>query len=166
MSGGELERGELETLAERFSTGFATSGAAFADCCTPDVGYEDPIAVEPLKGLDELSRYAATLRAAFPDLRVDRPAPPLRGGDHACIPWRAAGTHRGELGMVPATDRFVTVSGLHWIELTDGRIRRARGFFDLYGAAVQLGLLPERGGLGEAALLLLRGFGLRRPRVT
>jgi hypothetical protein len=64
--------------------------------------------------------------------------------------------------MLPATDRFLTVSGLHWIELVDGEVRRARGFFDLYGAAVQLGLLPERGGLGEAALLLLRGFGLRR----
>ena len=48
------------------------------------------------------------------------------------------------------------------MELTDGRVRRARGFFDLYDGAVQLGLLPQRGGLGEAALLLLRGFGLRR----
>jgi len=68
--------------------------------------------------------------------------------------------------MLPHTDRFVTVSGLHWVELADGRVRRARGFFDLYGTAVQLGLLPERGGLGEAALLLVRGFGLRRPGAT
>ena len=30
------------------------------------------------------------------------------------------------------------------------------------GAATQLGLLPARGGPGETALLLLRGFGLRR----
>src|SRR5204862_14570 len=43
----------------------------------------------------------------------------------------------------------------------DGRIRRARGFFDLYGAAMQLGLLPAHGSLGERALLVLRGFGLR-----
>ena len=45
---------------------------------------------------------------------------------------------------------------------TDGEVRRARGFFDLYDAATQLGLLPARGGLGETALLLLRGFGLKR----
>ena len=40
-------------------------------------------------------------------------------------------------------------------------MRRARGFFDLYDAATQLGLLPARGGIGESVLLLLRGFGLR-----
>ena len=58
--------------------------------------------------------------------------------------------------------RFVTIHGLHYLELTDGLVRRARGFFDLYDAATQLGLLPSRGGMGETALLLLRGFGVRR----
>ena len=80
------------------------------------------------------------------------------------MPWRAVGTHRGDIGTVlPASDRFVALHGIHYIELSDGLIRRARGFFDLYGAATQLGLLPARGGLGETALLILRGFGLRRP---
>jgi hypothetical protein len=51
---------------------------------------------------------------------------------------------------------------VHVVELADGRVRRARGFFDLYEAGIQLGLLPGRGSLGETALLLLRGFGLRR----
>ena len=68
--------------------------------------------------------------------------------------------------MLPATDRFVVVHGLHYVELADGLVRRARGFFDLYDAATQLGLLPARGGLGEAALLLLRGFGVRRGPAT
>ncbi len=36
-----------------------------------------------------------------------------------------------------------------------------RAFFDLYDAAMQLGLLPQRGTLGERALLMLRGFGMR-----
>jgi hypothetical protein len=45
-------------------------------------------------------------------------------------------------------------------------VRRARGFFDLYDAATQLGLLPSRGGIGETALLVLRGFGLRRRPAT
>jgi hypothetical protein len=68
--------------------------------------------------------------------------------------------------MLPATDRFMTIHGLHYLELTDGSVRRARGFFDLYDAATQLGLLPSRGGLGETALLLLRGFGVRRRPAT
>jgi hypothetical protein len=79
------------------------------------------------------------------------------------VPWRALGTHRGDISQtLPATDRFITIHGLHYLELSDGSVRRARGFFDLYDAATQLGLLPSRGGLGETALLLLRGFGVRR----
>ena len=62
---------------------------------------------------------------------------------------------------MPATNRFVTLHGLHYLELSDGLVWRARGFFDLYDAATQLGLLPARGGVGESVLLLLRGFGLR-----
>jgi hypothetical protein len=80
----------------------------------------------------------------------------------ACVPWRAAGTHRGQLAALPGSNRFVTLHGVHYMELADGRVRRARGFFDLYEAGIQRGLLPGRGSLSETALLLLRGFGLRR----
>jgi hypothetical protein len=107
------------------------------------------------------------LLRAFPDLRVQATAPPLSRGEHVCVPWRAAGTHTGDIGTVlPATDRFVALHGLHYLELSDGAVRRARGFFDLYDAATQLSLLPARGGAGEAALLMLRGFGLRRRPPT
>jgi SnoaL-like polyketide cyclase len=161
----ELERGALDELAARWRGGW--QGRGFESCCTPDVAYEDPVAVEPLRGVDALDRHAAVLRGAFPDLRVEATAPPLARGDHACVPWRALGTHRGDIGTtVPATDRFVTLHGLHYLELSDGLVRRARGFFDLYDAATQLGLLPARGGVGETVLLMLRGFGVRRRPAT
>jgi SnoaL-like polyketide cyclase len=156
----ELERGALDDLAARWRAGW--TGAGFESCCTPDVSYEDPVAVDPLRGVEALDRHAANLRGAFPDLRVEATAPPLGRGEHVCVPWRALGTHRGDIGAVPATNRFVTLHGLHYLEMADGAVRRARGFFDLYDAATQLSLLPARGGLGETALLMLRGFGLRR----
>jgi hypothetical protein len=159
---GELERGALDALAERWRGAWSGDGG-FARCCTPDVSYEDPVAIEPLRGPDELDAHARSLLGAFPDLRVEATASPLDRDGNACIPWRLVGTHRGNIGtMVPPTGRFVTLHGLHYVQLSDGLIRRARGFFDLYDAAVQLGLLPARGGLGEAALLLVRGFGLKR----
>jgi hypothetical protein len=77
------------------------------------------------------------------------------------VPWRAAGTHKNGSVTLPATNRFVALHGLHYLELADGQVRRARGFYDLYDAATQLGILPSRGGLGESVLLFLRGFGLR-----
>jgi len=161
----EIERGAVDALAARWRA--AWEGAGFEGCCTPDVTYEDPVAVDLLRGVEALDAHAAGLRHAFPDLRVEATAPPLLRGTHACVPWRALGTHRGDIGqMLPSSDRFVTIHGLHYLELTDGAVRRARGFFDLYDAAVQLGLLPSRGGAGEAALLLLRGFGVRRRPST
>ena len=157
----ELERGAVDLLAEQWRS--AWEGAGFEGCCTPDVTYEDPVAVDLLRGVEALDAHAIALRQAFPDLRLEATSPPLFRSAHACVPWRLLGTHRGDIGqMIPATDRFVTIHGLHYLELTDGSVRRARGFFDLYDAATQLGLLPSRGGIGETALLLLRGFGVRR----
>lgn len=158
---GQLERAPLDCLGERWQRAWS-GDATFADCCTPDVRYEDPVAIDPLDGAPALEAHAGKLRRAFPDLRVENSAPRVQTGAHAVFPWRLAGTHRADLGPLPATDRFVTLHGLHYVELHDERIRRARGFFDLYEAVVQLGLLPGRGSLGETALLLLRGFGLRR----
>jgi hypothetical protein len=161
----ELDRRAVDALADTWRAGW--HGAGFEACCTPDVSYEDPVAVDLLRGVDALDAHAARLRQAFPDLRVEATAQPLVREAHACGPWRAVGTHRGDLGqMLPASDRFVTIHGLHYLELSDGAVRRARGFFDLYDAAVQLGMLPSRGGLGESALLLLRGFGVRRRPAT
>ena len=118
------------------------------------------------------SRFAVSTRssamprrcaARSPTCASRRPRRALARGTYLCVPWRALGTHGGDLGqMLPASDRPVTLHGVHFIELSDGAIRRARGFFDLYDAATQLGLLPARGGIGETAMLLLRGFGLRR----
>lgn len=160
---GELELGALEQLEARWRESWTRAG--FESCCQPDVSYEDPVALQPLQGVDALERHAAGLRGAFPDLRIESGAPPMARGSHVCLAWRALGTHRGDLGeMVPASDRFVTVHGIHYIELTDGSVRRARAFFDLYDVATQLGLLPARGGMGETAMLLLRGFGLRRKQ--
>jgi hypothetical protein len=155
------EQAEVDRLAASWTAAWTAEGG-FAACCSAELTYEDPLAAQPLIGLVEIEAHAAKLREAFPDARMERTAPPLLRGDHACVPWKLAGTNRGALAVLPATDRFVTLHGLHYLELTDGRVRRARGFIDLYDAATQLGILPARGGWGEQALMLLRGFGLRR----
>lgn len=156
----ELERLPLEQLASRFIGGF--EGQGFEGVCTPDIHYEDPIAAEPLGGPAALDGHAVVLRQAIPDMRLERASAALGDGVNACVPWRLTGRHDGDLDALPATGRKLSLHGLHYLELSDGAVRRARGFFDLYDAAAQLGLLPARGGLGETALLLLRGFGVRR----
>jgi steroid delta-isomerase-like uncharacterized protein len=135
---------------------------AFAACCSAGVTYEDPVASEPVEGLEALAAHAGRYREAFPDMRIEPGGQSVAEGGFACVPWRLLCTHRGSFAGIPASGRFLVVHGLHYLELQDGRVRRARGFFDLYDAAVQLGMLPKRGSLGESAIMLLRGFGLRR----
>ena len=151
----------LEDLAGRWRAAWQGPAGGFAACCTPDVAYEDPVAAIPLEGLDAVEAHATALRKAFPDIRVEAAGESIGSGRLACLTWRALGTHRGELAGLPPSGRFVVLQGIHYVELDDGHVRRARGFFDVYEAAVQLGLLPAHGSLGEKALLMLRGFGYR-----
>jgi steroid delta-isomerase-like uncharacterized protein len=152
-------------LAERWRAAWlSATPEAFGDCCLVDVMYEDPLTSEPIEGLAAVAAHAHRLRTAFPDMRLEAGGPEVLAGGHACVPWRFAGTNKGDVGSLPASDRFLTIHGVHFLELRGGDVRRARGFFDLYEVAVQLALLPKRGSLGETALLALRGFGLLRPR--
>ncbi|HUE26588.1 MAG TPA: ester cyclase [Solirubrobacteraceae bacterium] len=138
--------------------------AAFAPLCAADVHYEDPLTPEPLEGAAELGRHAARMWAAFPDARMERTGERLTNGKYLAAPCKLLATHRAPLEGLPATNRFVVVHCVFYCELRDERLLRVRAFFDLYDAAVQLGVLPGRGTLGEKALLVLRGFGLRAAR--
>jgi steroid delta-isomerase-like uncharacterized protein len=138
--------------------------AAFESLCDPGIHYEDPLTRMPLVGLDELTAHARLLWQAFPDVRVERAGERLSDGRFIAAPCKLAGTHRGALESLPASDRFLVVHAVVYCELRHGRLLRARTFFDLYDAAVQLGVLPTPGTLGEKALLMLRGFGLRARR--
>ena len=82
---------------------------------------------------------------------------------HVADPIKIVATHRGELEGLPASGRFVVIHGVLVCELAPGEdaLFRIRAFYDAYGAGVQLGVMPERGSMGEKALLMLRGFGLR-----
>lgn len=146
--------------------------SAFAELCAADVHYEDPLTGEPLEGPAELGRHAARLWSAFPDARLERTGhrlcdaagPRAEDAQFVAAPSKLLATHRSPLEGLPATNRFVVVHCIFYCELVDGQLHRVRAFFDLYDAAVQLGVLPARGTLGEKALLVLRGFGLRAGR--
>lgn len=137
---------------------------AFRQVCSPQVHYEDPLTAEPLEGIPALITHAERLWDAFPDARIEQLGPRLSDGRMAAAPCKVLATHREPLGGLPATNKFIVVPVVLYCELDRGRLLRVRAFFDLYDAAVQLGALPGRGTLGEKALLMLRGFGLRGGR--
>jgi steroid delta-isomerase-like uncharacterized protein len=138
--------------------------SAFFELCLSDLHYEDPLTAEPLEGPEELSRHAERLWAGFPDARMQKTGERLRNKRFVAAPCKLLATHKAPLEGLPPTNRFIVVHCVFYCELRHERLLRVRGFFDLYEAAVQLGVLPGRGTLGEKALLVLRGFGLRAAR--
>jgi hypothetical protein len=138
--------------------------AAFAAVCALDVHYEDPLTgAAPLRGVDALGDHFAQLWVAAPNAIVEQSGERLTDRRFVAAPIRLAGTHSGELPAMPATRRKFALQAVLYCELDPPRERlwRVRAFFDLYAASVQLGVLPARGGVGERALMMLRGFGLR-----
>jgi steroid delta-isomerase-like uncharacterized protein len=138
--------------------------APFAAVCSSKIHYEDPLTTEPLEGLDQFLQHPTRLWAAFPDARLERTGERLANDRFVAAPSKLLATHRGALGGLPATNRFVVMHCVFYCEFRRNRLLRVRGFYDLYDAATQLGILPGRGTLGEKALLMLRGFGLRGSR--
>jgi steroid delta-isomerase-like uncharacterized protein len=135
--------------------------AAFGPLCAPQVHYEDPLTDLPLLGAAALGEHAERLWDGFPDVRVEGTGARLSDGEYVAAPCRVRGTHRRPFAGLPPTGRSITAHGVFYCHVEHGRLLRVRAFFDVYGAAVELGVLPGRRTLGERALLLVRGFGLR-----
>jgi len=140
----------------------ARDPSAFYEMCAPDVHYEDPFCPGPLEGPAAIGKHAERLWGGFPDVRADRSGERLSDGRYVAAPVKLVGTNTGELEGLPPTKRFVIVQVVLYCELSGNgdKLRRIRAFCDRYEAAMQLGLLPKPGTLGEKALLALRGFGL------
>jgi steroid delta-isomerase-like uncharacterized protein len=161
----EPREGTVDELLDAWEAAWSGKDAdAFRQICSPQVHYEDPLTGEPLEGAAALGAHAERLWDAFPDARLEQLGPRLSQGRIAAAPCKLLATHREPLGGLPATNRFIVVPVIFYCELERDRLHRVRAFLDLYDAAVQLGVLPGRGSLGEKALLMLRGFGLRAGR--
>jgi predicted ester cyclase len=154
-----MEVDELFDAWERAWSGRDPLG--FESVCAPGVHYEDPLTPEPLVGTRALAKHAKRLWAAIPDARLNSTGARMTDGTFACAPCRLLGTHTGPLGRIAPTKRRLEVHAVIYAELADERILRVRAFFDVYAAAMSLGVVPKPGTAGERAMLMLRGFGIR-----
>ena len=136
--------------------------ARFEPLCADGFQYEDPLTPEPLHGAGALARHARAAVGGVPGRarELDGRAPV---GRRLRVRAVQAARHapRARSGSIGATGRFVIVHAVVYAELREGRLLRARAFFDVHDAGVQLGVFPKPGTAGQRALLMLRGFGLR-----
>jgi hypothetical protein len=157
----------IDHLADAWEAAWSGRDAeAFVAVCAPDIHYEDPLTVVPLLGPEAIAGHAARAWGAFPDLAMRRGGERLGGGRFAALPVKLTGTNTAELESLPPSGASIALHVVFYCELDpdERRLWRVRGFFDVYGAGVELGILPRRGSLRERALLMIQGYGLRLGR--
>jgi steroid delta-isomerase-like uncharacterized protein len=128
-----------KALVLRFVEAFWSRGdlAAADDLMTADAVIHQP-EVGDVAGL---KAFNTMLRAAFPDW-YSTPEEVIAEGDRVAERWTGRGTHRGAFQGIPPTGKQVTVPGVVFYRLDDGKIAEFRGSFDMLSMLQQLGAIP------------------------
>ena len=116
------------------------NAAAMRELTIPDVavhGVNGP--TEVAIGVDQGFRpFYETLLAAFPDIRFTVEATVVEG-DMEAVRWTARMTHSGDNLGFAATNQPVTVTGMAFARIADGKIAAAWNNWDMMGMMSQLG---------------------------
>lgn len=122
-----FNQGNLDAAGEIFASNFV---------------FHDPANGEEWHGPENVKRYAAMLRVAFPDLHQTIKEQIVEG-DKVAYRWTARGTHQGELMGIAPTGRRVTLTGIAIARLVDGKIEEIWENYDALGMMQQLGVIPS-----------------------
>lgn len=98
----------------------------------------DPANPEPLRGPAGVKEFISTYRSAYPDARVTVDQQ-LAEGDMVATRWTGRGTHEGDLLGVAPTGKRVTITGITFSRLKDGKIVEEFQNWDTFGMMQQLG---------------------------
>ena len=104
-----LTRGEMGCIDELF---------------TPNYVLHDPSLVREVHGREGIEQYAATFRAASPDVRFTI-EDQIAEGDIVVTRWTARGTHRERFLGIPATGEQMKVTGIEFDRVVEGKIDEA-----------------------------------------
>ncbi|HWQ11190.1 MAG TPA: nuclear transport factor 2 family protein [Roseiflexaceae bacterium] len=126
-------------IAPYFEAWNRHDAAALVASFAPGGMYRDPLAPDGVTG-EAIGAYAAGLWGAFPDLRFDLVSLDALDNRRLAVQWRMRGTNSGPFNGLPPTGRRIDVPGADFIELEDGGIRLAQGYFDSGEVPRQLGL--------------------------
>jgi steroid delta-isomerase-like uncharacterized protein len=100
----------------------------------------DPANPEPLRGPAGVKEFVSTYRSAYPDARVTVEQQ-LAEGDMVATRWTGRGTHEGDLLGVAPTGKRVTITGITFSRLKDGKIVEEFQNWDTFGMMQQLGVV-------------------------
>lgn len=132
---------ENKKLNERWIQAFnERDWATEAACRTPDYVAHVSAAPGPLD-FDGWGAFMSQFTTAFPDAQIAIDGAVEERGMVASR-WTITGTHRGEFQGVPPTGRQVSLAGVDFSRVVDGRIAEHWAQFDVVGVMQQLGAMP------------------------
>jgi steroid delta-isomerase-like uncharacterized protein len=92
-------------------------------------------------GLDGMKQWHTLTNKAFPDMQV-KLEDIVTEGDRVACRWTATATHKGEFMGTPATNKQVTITGIHIDRITGAKIAETWNYTDMMGVMQQLGIKP------------------------
>jgi steroid delta-isomerase-like uncharacterized protein len=95
-------------------------------------------------GLEGMKQQHAMTSIAIPDMQVKLEDMVAEGDKVACR-WSATGTHKGEFMGVPATNKQITMSGIHIDRIAGEKVVETWNYSDILGVMQQLGAIPSIG---------------------
>ena len=123
--------------------------AVIDELAHPDIRFEYSLH-SPLRGREQVRRFASEFRAAFPDLGFAGTADLIAEADYVVGQWEGGGTHTGEpfsdlpVGSLPAgSGKTMHFTGTTVIRVQDGMITEEIGLDDGVTVLQQLGLIPQ-----------------------
>jgi steroid delta-isomerase-like uncharacterized protein len=105
----------------------------------------DPTRTGTPGGPEGMRTMIQMYRSAFPDARIEL-GELIAEGDLVAGPWRATGTHRGELMGIPASGKSIEITGIGVDRIVDGRIVESWANWDTLGMLGQIGAAPAPAG--------------------
>jgi steroid delta-isomerase-like uncharacterized protein len=96
---------------------------------------------QPGKDKAAMRQFLMAVHAAFPDWKVHIEAI-VAEGDTVAARWTGRVTHQGPFQGIPPTGREVSVSGINFYVIEEGKISREWEQMDSLGLLQQLGVIP------------------------
>lgn len=125
---------------ERANRGKAVAMAAIGEFCAADIVYHDSHGKDIL-GLNDLKQYNSEFFTACPDVHFTIDDMVVEG-DKVVTRWTMTGTHKGEIGGLPPTNKKFTIWGITIDRIAGGKVVEEWERSDTLGSRQQLGLMP------------------------
>jgi steroid delta-isomerase-like uncharacterized protein len=128
-------------IITRFEHAFRAGDQATIDeLCDPGLVDHNP-APEHEPTLAGFKQKVAGFKSVFPDLEEDM-QDIIASGDTVATRWVVTGSQQQEFSGIPATGLTITVEGMNFYRLKDGRVTDIWTQSDVLGMMRQLGAIP------------------------